>query len=176
MSRIKVKVEFWYNTETNEIEVVSPSKIDSPSNNLDATITLESNKLVLNDAAISLLETFPNDRLTIQYHKDGNNYFPIIARDSTLNVKGGNLLTKSKTISCRGKANDKLSEYGSIFKLEEKSPGIFIMKGDKEYKPYKTVDSNIQIDEDLEHDLEKIDMSSDLDLDNIEEINFNDVL
>lgn len=89
-------------------------------------------------------------------------------------------MTKSNTVACRGKANEKLSEYGSEFELVEKGEGIYIMKGDKEPTPYKEVDKNIEIsesedDNDLE-DLDSVDLTADLDSEDAVEITFNDIL
>ena len=96
----------------------------------------------------------------------------LIAKEETLGIKGGNKLSKSNTVSCRGKAHDKLAEYGEVFSLVEKDTGIYFMYGDTEPKPYKEVtDDNIQIDEN--------DELGDLDLELTQdalEINFSDIL
>lgn len=95
-------------------------------------ITLEENKYKLNSAAVKLLQVAPNDRLDIKYEKNGNNFIPVIGHDIDFGTGSGNKVTKSYTVACRGKANDSLKAYGTIFTLEahpEKS-GLFILKGD----------------------------------------------
>lgn len=196
MSRVKVKMEleFWYDPETNTYEPISNKVIEDntkssskPSKgktkddgSSEPIITLEDNKYILNSRAVETLGVQYEDRLTIQYHKVNGKLVPVIAKDEVLGVKGGNKLTKSNTVACRGKANEKLSEYGSEFKLVEKGEGIYIMEGDKEPTPYKEVDKNINIsesedDHDLE-DLDSVDLTADLDSEDAVEITFDDIL
>lgn len=194
MGKIKVKMEleFWYDPETNTYEPISNKVIEDNSKSKPSKsrvkddgstcpiITLEDNKYILNSRAVEVLGVKHEDRLTIQYHKVNGKLVPVIAKDEILGVKGGNKLTKSNTVACRGKANEKLSEYGSEFELVEKGEGIYIMKGDKEPTPYKEVDKNIEIsesedDNDLE-DLDSVDLTADLDSEDAVEITFNDIL
>jgi hypothetical protein len=85
---------------------------------------------------------------------------PVIGTDAAFGTKGGNKLTKTNTVSFRGSANDKLAEYGSVFKLEpSEDEGIFYLIGDKMNKPIED---------------EAIDIEGELDLDSLEELDIDD--
>lgn len=181
MSKIKLKfeVEFWYDPELNNFEFISSKQVGNKqavrevSSTSEARIVLEENRLVFNQLALEALKVNSEDRVVIQYDKDEEGKMrPVIAKEETLGIKGGNKLSKSNTVSCRGKAHDKLAEYGGVFSLVEKDTGIYFMYGDTEPKPYKEVtDDNIQIDEN--------DELGDLDLELTQdalEINFSDIL
>lgn len=97
----------------------STKKVEESS---EPIVTLESNKLVLTQAAVDLLQL--DDRVDVRYDKFGN---PLIgAFDGK-----GNKLTKSNTVSFRGAANTKLSSFGTVFKLEPYQDGVYYLIGDK---------------------------------------------
>lgn len=153
------------NTETGETKSVKvetkkktstrKKKDDDPT----PKITLEDNKYSLNSAAVELMGVEPEDRLDIKMEKQGKNLIPIIGNDLIFKTHQGNRVTKSFTVSCRGKANDELSKYGSVFVIEPhpKKDGLFIMKGDKDVPEPPTADENVEIPED-----ENLPMDADL--------------
>lgn len=154
------------NTETGETKSVKAEtkkrtsskkkKDDDPT----PKITLEDNKYCLNSAAVDLMGVEPDDRLDIKMEKQGKNLIPVIGNDLVFKTHQGNRVTKSFTVSCRGKANDELSKYGSVFTLEPhpSKDGLFIMVGDKEApEAPPTKDENIEIPED-----ENLPMDADL--------------
>lgn len=133
----------------------STSKVDS---NPEPIITLESNKLVLTQGAVDLLQICEDCRVDIKYMKKDKKAVPIIGTDSAFGTKGGNKLTKSNTVSYRGAANEKLSAYGTTFKLEPtKDTGIYYLVGDKvqEEKPATVPEEIINIENEL--DIEQLD-------------------
>lgn len=73
-----------------------------------------------------------------------------------------NKLTKTNTVSFRGAANEKLAEFGTVFKLEpSEDDGIFYMIGDKVDNPIP--DDAIDIESELDLDsLDDLDDSNDL--------------
>lgn len=196
MGRVKVKMEleFWYDPETNEYEPISNKVINdqkeskAPSKkkddgSTDPIVTLEDNKFVLNSRAVELLNAQWEDRLSIQYRDvDGKKNVPVIAKDETLGTHSGNKLTKSNTVSCRGKANERLSKYGDTFVLEEIGESkTFKMIGNVEPQSYVKVDKIIKVTEpDDVHtidseDLEDIPLDCDLDQDDAVEIRFDNI-
>lgn len=182
--RIKMEIEFDFNPETGEyfpinqkvINDKKTSKSPKPtvsSSNEEPNIKLLDNKLQLNDAAIELLQAQPEDRISIKYTRVDGVFKPTIGKDVTFGTSGGNKLNKNKSISFRGKANEKLSEYGNIFTLKEKSEGIFIMVGNAE--PNVVEDKNIQITEDeSDNDLAEVNLDESLD-EGTEVISFEDL-
>lgn len=79
-----------------------------------------------------------------------------------------NKLTKSNTISFRGSANDKLSEFGTVFKLElSEDEGIFYLIGDKVLNPIP--EDSIDIENEL--DIEALDS---IELENKEDLSHFD--
>lgn len=148
----------------------SAAKVDA---NPDPIITLDSNKLILTQGAVDLLQVCADCRVDIKYKKKDKKAVPIIGTDAAFGTKSGNKLTKSNTVSYRGAANEKLSAYGTTFKLEPtEDKGIYYLVGDKIQEensvPDEIIDieneldieslDNINIDED-DKDLEKFDFS-----------------
>lgn len=148
----------------------SAAKVDA---NPDPIITLDSNKLILTQGAVDLLQVCADCRVDIKYKKKDKKAVPIIGTDAAFGTKSGNKLTKSNTVSYRGAANEKLSAYGTTFKLEPtEDKGIYYLVGDKIQEensvPDEIIDienelnieslDNINIDED-DKDLEKFDFN-----------------
>lgn len=128
--------------------------------NNEPLITLDSNKLILTTGAVQILNVCADCRLDIKYKKKDRASIPVIGTDSAFGTKGGNRLTKTNTVSFRGSANDKLSEFGTTFKLEpSEDEGIFYMIGDKMNNP---------VPEDT------IDIESELDLDSLDNLDIED--
>ena len=85
----------------------------------EAVITLESNKLVFNNKAASVLEIAHESRIIIKWIPEGKKMVPIIGTDIAFNEEGsGNKVTKSNTVTYKGNANTILSEYGTVFSLK----------------------------------------------------------
>ena len=90
----------------------SSSKVD---NNPDPIVTLDSNKLILTQGAVDLLQVCEDCRIDIKYEKKDKKAVPIIGTDAAFGTKAGNKLTKSNTVSYRGAANEKLAANGTTF-------------------------------------------------------------
>lgn len=96
-------------------------------------IRLEASKYTLTSGAITALDATPGEsRLLIRYQKIGDIVVPLIAKNEDFGVKSGNKLAQGGTVSCRGKANDELSEFGSEFILvpHPSAANVFIMTQD----------------------------------------------
>lgn len=122
-------------------------------------LKLNAHNFALNQKACDLLKVSAGDTIHINYPKKGNEYIPVIGSSQAFGVKAGNKLTKSLTVSFRGAANDKLSEFGTDFELiESDREGIFYLKGDKIIEVAKEEDA-IEVDDTFElDDLEDIDL------------------
>ena len=123
-------------------------------------LTLEDNKYCLTQAAIDLMGIEPDCKLDIKYEKRGKETVPVIGSDDVWGTKGGNKLTKSLTVACRGSKNQELSKFGQEFTLvpHEKKEGLFILQsGTAEVK----IDDEIEDLQDLE---EAISLPVDVDL------------
>ena len=165
--RIKMLIEFNFDPETGEYTPISSKVVDEketvktekkPSvkkkkadNELDdckePLIILEDNKYCLNQVAADMLGVVPEDRLDIKYEQKGKVRTPVIGSNDVFGTKGGNKLTQSLTVSCRGKANEMLSEYGTKFTLQPHASkdGLFMLVGDKP-QPQPAESSKIKID------------------------------
>ncbi len=132
------------------------TKIDNREN---PRVILESNKLCLNDAAISLIGVSYEDRIDVKYDKGT----PIIGIDENK----GNKLTKSNTVACRGKKFEQLSKYGTVFDLVEYGNGLFKMIGDSK------TDIPIEKDDNIEESIEDFNIDSLLDDGDVTEIDSN---
>ena len=123
-------------------------------------LTLEDNKYCLTQAAVDLMGVEPDCKLDIKYEKRGKETVPVIGSDEVWKTKGGNKLTKSLTVACRGSKNEELSKFGHEFTLvpHEKKEGLFILQNGT---------AKIEIDgevEDLQDLEEAISLPVDVDL------------
>lgn len=170
---VKMMITFDYDPETNEYKPIKQeiikekAKVIKESEKVEESaepqVTLEGNKYVLNKAAATLMGVEPEDRLDIQYKKIGKVMFPIIGSDSAFGTKGGNKLTKSLTVSCRGKAHERLSQYGDTFtvtKMKEQE-GLFVLLGNADRPVEEEKIDNIDIKED---DNSAVDLPLDIEL------------
>lgn len=184
--RVKMLIEFDFDPETGDYTPISreiieegaatPKKAKSVMKDDGSTepiVILEENKLVLNSKAVEVLGAEWEDRISVIYQKHEDKLVPVIGKDEVFGCKNGNKLTKSKTVSCRGKANTKLAEHGTEFKLIPLNNDTFIMDGGVDI-PYvedskkKRVDPKIKV---VEDDIpEVLPMEATLDGDGSEEI------
>ena len=148
----------------------SAAKVDA---NPDPIITLDSNKLILTQGAVDLLQICADCRVDIKYKKKDKKAVPIIGTDAAFGTKSGNKLTKSNTVSYRGAANEKLSAYGTTFKLEPtEDKGIYYLVGDKVQEENSVPDEIIDIENEL--DIESLDnINIDEDDKDLEKFDFN---
>lgn len=144
--RTTIQIVFDYDTETNEYTPISKEiigenavkeKVKSTTSKGNTKIDTQDNpgliredgKLILSEDAIALLGVEPDERILISYDKFGSGFKPVIGIDE----KKGNKLTKSNTVSYRGKSNEELAQYGEKFTLSPgKRNGTFYLEGDKE--------------------------------------------
>ena len=147
--KITVKSE-WLDEETGEIITdervlndAKPKKTTKKSKEEDndptPKLTLEDNKYQLNAAAVEALGVEAGDKLDIKYQKvEGyGKKMPVIGPDRVFQTKGGNKLSKTNTVICKGTGNDRLSEYGHNFTLvaHPNNGELFVLNGDAEDIP-----------------------------------------
>lgn len=150
--------------DKSNLEVIdSPSRKTSKKSKKEESpipqLTLEDNKYCLNTAAVELLGITTDSKLDIKYEKNGRSMQPVIGTDEVFGTKGGNKVTKSNTVACRGSKNEELSKYGKIFEIKphETKEGLFLLIGDNTTKTDQQGDDNIKIedsDEDLPLDID----------------------
>ena len=120
----------------------------------EPTLILEDNKYTLNQAAINLMQIDSDCKLDIKYEKRGKNTVPVIGSDDAFKTKGGNKLTKSNTVACRGSKREELAKYGSEFILipHDTKEGIFILqnKDEKLEQILEDPSSDLPMDIDLQ--------------------------
>lgn len=121
-----LKISFDLDEVTKKI---SNLKVTSISNEILESPTVEvlDNKLKLSKAAIKLLGANAKDKIAVNYWTvDDELTFPVIGKaESFTDSDGGNVLTKSGTVSYRGQQRTILLEYGSLFTLETFKDGMF---------------------------------------------------
>ncbi len=162
-------------TEKTTKKSTSTKKSSKKGESTTPQVTLESNKYILNSAAVELLGVEPEDRLDIKYEKQGKKMVPVIGTNESFGTKGGNKLTKGMSVSCRGKANEELSQHGDVFEVipHPSKDGLFILKGNAELVE-EIVDENVEVsDEELPTDLSIDDLAEgDLDVKEISAFDF----
>lgn len=117
-------------------------------NDKEPKLYLEDNKCRLNSKAISLMGISPGDKLDIKYDEGKNSSVPVIGTDEAFGTKGGNKLTKSNTIACRGSKNEELSKYGKEFVLavHPSKAGLFVLTSEEVAVDQLVGDDNVNID------------------------------
>ena len=166
-------ITFDYNPETNEYtplkqEIVKEGTkkktetVEAPDT-VEPQVVLSDKKYVLNQAAATLLGVEWEDRLEIKYQMVDKLQFPIIGKNTAWGSTGGNKLTKTLSVSCRGQANEVLSEYGDTFTLSPWNghEGLYILVGNKE-RPI-VEDSDIEVTEPEEPEIDLKEESFELD-------------
>ena len=124
---------------------IKPEKKKSVKKDQDteAKVYLEDNKLKLNSLAVEMLGVNPGDRIDIQY----SDTYPIIGKSESFgNPDGGTKLTKSYTISFRGKKSEVLQKFGTEFKVID-SNGHFILDSGKEIIQESIKDENVNVED-----------------------------
>lgn len=140
-------------TDTGEIiktTIIGSSDIKSEKKksikkdqDIEAKVYLEDNKLKLNSLAVEMLNVDPGDRIDIQY----SDTYPIIGKSESFgNPEGGTKLTKSYTVSFRGKKSEVLQKFGTEFKVID-SNGRFILDSGKEVIQEPIKDENVNIED-----------------------------
>ena len=117
-------------------------------NDKEPKLYLEDNKCRLNSKAISLMGISPGDKLDMKYDEGKNGSVPVIGTDEAFGTKGGNKLTKSNTIACRGSKNEELSKYGKEFVLavHPSKAGLFVLTSEEVAVDQLVGDDNVNID------------------------------
>lgn len=152
--------------EVREFTINTPKKVSTSKKKVEdldpvAKLTLDDNKYVLNNAAVKLMSVNPDDKLEIKYERTNHIEIPVIGTNEAYGTQGGNRLTKSFTVSCRGKANERLSNYGNVFTItpHTSKEGIFILTGDKTpvfTEETKELPEDIEIPSEVPFDLDML--------------------
>lgn len=126
-----------------------------------AKITLLDNKLQFNNAAVELTGFEPEQKILVQFEKQGRKTTPVISANDK-----GNRLTKTYTVSFRGTQHDTLEEYGTVFELipHPDHEGMFKLQGDAPEKEDDIIDVPEEITDpetfqDELDDLDSLDMN-----------------
>lgn len=172
---INLNLTLDYNPETGACTVVkteqakSQPKVVANNDTAEPQIVLDSNKYILNQAAANLMGVKWEDRLEIKYQKVQGVIYPVIGTDETFGTRTGNKLTKTLTVSCRGKANEMLARYGRIFTVSEMKgeKGLFVLIGDN--PPIEEKVEEIEVKED-EDDFIDLPLDTDIEDENAEKI------
>jgi hypothetical protein len=159
----KITFEFDENLKTIhnlKCEEITPSKVRVNSNG-QPIVEVGENKLIISPEAVAMIGATAGDRISIAYiQKSKELTIPVIGKSEIFADKdAGNKLTKSSTVSFKGKQRTMLLEYGSIFKLEPSSK--------------ENVFNLIAITEDSSPELSSDDLKDetvDLEIDNFDEL------
>lgn len=148
-----------------EVSEKKTAKKKVVEDNSSPQLTLEDNKYRLNTAAIELMGVSAESKIDIKYEKQGKSMIPVIGTDEAFGTRGGNRLSKSNTVACRGSKHEELVKYGNVFQIipHDSKAGLFILKGDVQIDTLDG-DENVSIDE-------EIDISQLIDDKDVEEIN-----
>lgn len=167
IQQFKVMFTYEQDDETGEVKVInrevvnddlpkakkktSTPKKSKADENPEPELILEDNKYSLNTAAVELLGVEADDRIDIKFEKRDKVRVPVIGCNTAFGTQGGNRLTKSNTVSYRGKNHEALEEYGTVFSFKETDKeGIFELIGNKPI-PEEKEDENVKIvDEEVE--------------------------
>ena len=134
-----------------------------------AKIILLEGKWQMNAACVALTGFEPEQKLDIKFEKKGRTTTPVLCED----LKSGNRLTKTFTVSCRGSKHDNLAEFGDVFEVipYEGKEGYFKLKGNIEKE-----DDIIDVPEEISdpNDEEIIGEEGGIDMSDFDIINLDD--
>ena len=117
-----IQISFNYNPETNEVSDVTATgavvkekaaakprakKTKAPT----GKIILNGQSLKLEQEVLNLLKVEVGDRLCVRFDKQPVLVTPEVANEPN----GGNLITKSLTLSVRGKTGEQIAKFGTEF-------------------------------------------------------------
>lgn len=170
MSIKQINVTFEYDTETDLVSKVcafvdgiEKKKVTTRKAPKTKDIVLESeailvredNKLIFNNKAATDMGIKAEDRIVIKYEKMGKSKVPVIGTDLAWKEEGaGNKVTKTNTVTYRGKANTVLSDFGTTFKLESYKEDLWkLISTDPLTQVPKTLDEAITQAEDVNLDI-----------------------
>lgn len=162
------------NTETNEIvsftetvesengdslelgSAVKSKKTSKPKTKVETPdsgkVTLADGKLILTKSIIEKLSAEVGNRISINYVSKNNNYVPVISKSDVFgDAEAGNKLTKSLTVSFKGKQAKSLELHGKEFDLVEDdslSEGVYLLV-DSNFKGLENISENelIELDD-----------------------------
>ena len=103
-------------------------------------LKLDENKLILSPELVMLLQANPGDKISIEYSTKDGKLVPVI-----LKSERGNVLTKSNTVSFKGKQRESLLQFGTIFKVNVTNDTLELI-GDKPTVVYTVVSKEITED------------------------------
>jgi hypothetical protein len=136
-----IQVTFNYDPETNTVSGVSSSTVEAQpkaksipavkAKSKSSKITLNGSSLQLTQDALDALGSTIGDRICVRFNPNLVLVRPEIAKEP----KGGNLITKSLTISVRGKAGEAISKLGTEFNYTLKSDGYLNLSTDSTTEP-----------------------------------------
>jgi len=97
------------------------------TDNSEPILQVDTNKLIISDALLDLIDADAGDRIAINYYTISNTEtFPLIGKSEMFADKqSGNKLTKSNTVSFKGVQREILLKYGSLFTVEPFNEGIY---------------------------------------------------
>lgn len=167
----RVAITFDFDTETEEVSNIKTlNSVEAPKKRTttkklkdevqdmedEVVITLEPNKLIFNNKAVAELELEYEDRIVIKWISENKIMIPIIGKDLAFDEEGtGNKVTKSNTVTYKGKANTVLAAVGNKFTLSPYKDGIWklISTTPLIMKPVITLEDAIEQAENTDLDL-----------------------
>lgn len=167
----RVAITFDFDTETEEVSNVKTiNSVEAPKKRTttkkikdevqdmatEVVITLESNKLIFNSKAVAELELEYEDRIVIKWISENKVMIPLIGKDIAFDEEGtGNKVTKSNTITYKGKANTILAAVGNEFTISPYKDGIWklISKNIPLMKPAMSLEEAIEATDNVDLDL-----------------------
>ena len=126
--------------------------------------TYKSSKVMKFETYMKILDTLQQakdytDNTLANSTKIDKKIVPVIGTDEAFQSKGGNRLTKTNTIACRGSKHTELAKYGSEFNIIQhpSKEGLFILKSTTEIEEQELEDIDIDLQDIIDNDVKEID-------------------
>lgn len=108
--------------KTSRAKKAAPAPIENPK------VTLNNTSLKLNQDVLDQLGVKVGDRLLVNFTKEQ----PVLVTPEQAGLeKGGNLITKSLTVSCKGKTSEMLAAFGSEFDYKLDGEGFLLLTNEQ---------------------------------------------
>lgn len=96
---------------------------------LGPVAVLEDKKISFTKEALEMMGVSAGDKLELQYEAYNGGTRPVIGLNTAFGIGGGNILSASGTIACRGRKREELAKFGTVFEIapHPAKDGIFIL-------------------------------------------------
>lgn len=161
-----VHITFDYEPESKSVTNIKVTDlvVSKPGKAKVEVMELVGSSLKIPAFALELLNSKIGDRLCVRFDKQG----PILATPDALGeTGGGNLVTKSSTLLCKGKVGVELAKYGNTFVYNIDGEGILTLSGRKQVEETTQTQEDTNVEE-IKSEIDSVDFQQSIEGEEVE--------